>query len=63
MFARKNDNAMTSYNPFRMMDDLERSFRQKQDVLLIEDRTDLDVEIEVLRDRLQQEGLVARKGD
>ncbi|MFS4437309.1 5-bromo-4-chloroindolyl phosphate hydrolysis family protein [Paracoccaceae bacterium GXU_MW_L88] len=46
-----------------LLDDLEQSFRQKRDILLVEDRTDLDVEIEVLRDRLQQEGLVARKGE
>ena len=26
MLTRKNDSAMTAYNPFRMMDELERSF-------------------------------------
>ncbi len=26
MFTRKNENAITTYNPFRMMDELEKSF-------------------------------------
>ncbi|MEM7243115.1 MAG: 5-bromo-4-chloroindolyl phosphate hydrolysis family protein [Pseudomonadota bacterium] len=43
-----------------LLSDLETSFQEKREVLLLDDRTDLDVEIEVLRDRLKQEGLKAK---
>jgi len=39
-----------------LLSDLEASFARGKDKLLIDDRTDLEVEIEVLRDRLGQEG-------
>ena len=40
-----------------MWSDLEASFARGKQTLLIDDRTDLEVEIEVLRDRLEQESL------
>ena len=40
--------------------DLETSFKMQREKLLLDDRDDLDIEIEVLRERLQQEGLKAR---
>ena len=43
-----------------LIDDLEISFNSHREVLLLDDRSDLDIEIEVLRDRLKQEGLKAR---
>ncbi|OUS07211.1 hypothetical protein A9Q96_07900 [Rhodobacterales bacterium 52_120_T64] len=43
-----------------LISDLEISFNTHRDVLLLDDRQDLDIEIEVLRDRLQQEGLKNR---
>ncbi|MFT3975299.1 MAG: 5-bromo-4-chloroindolyl phosphate hydrolysis family protein [Amaricoccus sp.] len=43
-----------------LLGDLETSFDAQRTHLLEEDRSDLDVEIEVLRDRLKQDGLVAR---
>jgi hypothetical protein len=43
-----------------LLGDLEASFGRQRSELLIEDRSDLDVEIEVLRERLQQDGLIAR---
>ncbi len=43
-----------------LLADLEQSFAAQRVGLLESDRTDLEVEIEVLRDRLQQDGLVAR---
>ena len=43
-----------------LLDDLEKSFDAQRETLLIEDRTDLDIEVEVLRERLQQEGVLAR---
>lgn len=43
-----------------LLSDLEQSFATQRAGLLESGRTDLEVEIEVLRDRLQQDGLVAR---
>ncbi|MEM6662858.1 MAG: 5-bromo-4-chloroindolyl phosphate hydrolysis family protein [Pseudomonadota bacterium] len=39
-----------------LLKDLEASFTRGKDTLLLDDKTDLEVEIEVLRDRLGQEG-------
>jgi 5-bromo-4-chloroindolyl phosphate hydrolysis protein len=46
---------------FALLDDLERGIEARRETLLIGDRTDLDVEIEVLRDRLKQDGLPTRE--
>jgi 5-bromo-4-chloroindolyl phosphate hydrolysis protein len=43
-----------------LLGDLEASFTSHRADLLADNRSDLDVEIEVLRERLQQDGLVAR---
>lgn len=43
-----------------LLGDLEASFAAQRTHLLEDNRSDLDVEIEVLRERLQQDGLVAR---
>ena len=43
-----------------LLGDLEKSFTAQRTHLLEDDRSDLDVEIEVLRERLQQDGLMAR---
>ncbi len=40
-----------------LLDDLERNFSAKTETLMVSDRSALDVEIEVLRDRLQREGV------
>jgi len=40
-----------------LLDDLETHFAARTRALMQDDRTDLDVEIEVLRDRLQREGV------
>lgn len=50
--------ARTAYED--LLGDLETSFGAQRTHLLEEDRSDLDVEIEVLRDRLKQDGLIAR---
>ncbi len=42
-----------------LLADLEHSFDAQHKAMLLDNRTDLDVEIEVLRDRLKQEGLRA----
>jgi hypothetical protein len=43
-----------------LLGDLETSFTTHRTQLLEDNRSDLDVEIEVLRERLQQDGLIAR---
>ena len=43
-----------------LLGDLETSFATHRTELLDDSRSDLDIEIEVLRERLQQDGLVAR---
>lgn len=43
-----------------LLGDLETSFAAQRTHLLEEDRSGLDIEIEVLRERLQQDGLLAR---
>jgi len=56
IFARSRDpGARADY--VTLLDDLEANFTGKTQKLLIEDRSDLTVEIEVLRDRLEREGV------
>ncbi|HGG63297.1 MAG TPA: hypothetical protein ENK34_01880 [Rhodobacteraceae bacterium] len=40
-----------------LLEDLETNFAAKTEKLMLDDRSDLDVEIEVLRERLQREGI------
>ena len=40
-----------------LLDDLDRNFAAKTDTLLLDDRADLTVEVDVLRERLAREGL------
>lgn len=42
----------------KLLGDLETSFSQRRETLLLENRTDLDVEIEVLRDRLAASSMI-----
>jgi 5-bromo-4-chloroindolyl phosphate hydrolysis protein len=59
LWSRSRDaEARASYEA--LLADLERSFANHRTDLLQDNRSDLDVEIEVLRERLQQEGLTAR---
>jgi len=44
-----------------LLTDLETSFTAHRETLLLDDRSDLDIEIEVLRDRLKQEGVSAKQ--
>ena len=44
-----------------LLGDLEQSFTTHRAKLLVDDRSALDIEIEVLRERLQQDGLIARQ--
>lgn len=54
--ATQDEKAKTEY--FALLDDLEASFDAKNEKLLEADRTDLDIEIDVLRDRLARDGLL-----
>ncbi|MFQ1701739.1 5-bromo-4-chloroindolyl phosphate hydrolysis family protein [Loktanella agnita] len=40
-----------------LLDDLEQNFAAKTQKMLLDDRSDMDIEINVLRDRLQREGV------
>ena len=42
-----------------LLDDLELNFAAQTEKMLLDDRTDMDIEIKVLRDRLRREGLSA----
>ncbi|MEL7149964.1 MAG: 5-bromo-4-chloroindolyl phosphate hydrolysis family protein [Pseudomonadota bacterium] len=56
LYARsQNHEARADYEA--LLDDLESSFAQKTEKLLLDDKSSLDVEIEVLRDRLEREGV------
>ena len=40
-----------------LLDDLQQNFAARTEKMLEDDRTDMDIEMKVLRDRLQREGL------
>ncbi|MEQ5871524.1 5-bromo-4-chloroindolyl phosphate hydrolysis family protein [Sagittula sp. NFXS13] len=56
IYARSQDRQAKS-DFMMLLTDLEDSFDQKHRKLLLEDNTDLTIEIDVLRDRLQREGV------
>ncbi len=56
LYARTHDpKAREDYAA--LLTDLEENFAAKTEKLMLDDRSDLDVEIEVLRERLQREGI------
>lgn len=56
VYARTNDpQARADYES--LLDDLEKNFSARTRKMLLDDRSDLTVEIDVLRDRLQREGV------
>ena len=57
LFAQTRD-AQTLADFDALLTDLEASFEEKREKLLVADRSDLDIEIEVLRDRLKRDGLL-----
>ncbi len=59
LYARKPDpEARDDYET--LLDDLEKSFAQRTEKMLLDDKSDLTVEIDVLRERLEREGVRAR---
>lgn len=62
IFARSQDrDARSSF--MMLLTDLEETFGQKTRKLLLDNNADLSVEIDVLRDRLQREGVHLSRGD
>ena len=56
IYARGQDpQARSDY--LALLDDLEQNFAARTAKLLLDDRSDLTVEIDVLRERLQREGV------
>ena len=56
LYGRNKDaNARTSYEA--LLTDLEQNFAARTDKMLLDDRSDMDIEINVLRDRLKREGV------
>jgi CHASE3 domain sensor protein len=56
IYARSQDpQARSDY--LALLEDLEQNFAARTQKMLLEDRSDLTIEIDVLRDRLQREGV------
>jgi hypothetical protein len=56
LYGRKHDpDARASFEA--LLTDLEQNFAARTDKMLLDDRSDMDIEINVLRDRLQREGV------
>ena len=53
----RNADARRDYEA--LLDDLEKSFAARTERMLLDDRSDLDIEIDVLRERLEREGVRA----
>jgi len=59
LYARTRDEtARSDYEA--LLDDLERGFSERTTALMEDNRSDLDIEIEVLRERLEREGVRSR---
>lgn len=56
-FYAQSRDAQAREDYLSLLKDLETNFAARREALLLDDRSDLDVEIEVLRDRLAQEGI------
>jgi hypothetical protein len=56
LYTRKKDaDARANYEA--LLDDLEHNFAARTDKMMLDDRSDMDIEINVLRDRLKREGV------
>jgi fumarate reductase subunit D len=58
IYARTGD-AQARDDYAALLDDLEQNFAARTEKLLLDDRSDLNIEIDVLRDRLKREGLTS----
>jgi 5-bromo-4-chloroindolyl phosphate hydrolysis protein len=59
IYARTRDSQVRA-DYEALLDDLEKEFAARTEKLLLDDRTNLDIEIEVLRERLEREGVQAK---
>lgn len=59
LYTRKKD-ASAKANFEALLTDLETNFTARTEKMLLDDRSDMDVEIKVLRDRLQREGVTSK---
>ncbi len=55
LYSRKSDPSVRS-DYVALLDDLQENFAARTDKMMVDDRTDMDIEIKVLRDRLQRDG-------
>jgi len=55
LYSRKSDSAVRA-DYVSLLDDLQENFAARTDKMMVDDRTDMDIEIKVLRDRLQRDG-------
>ena len=63
LYRRSKDTAARA-NYEQLLGDLEQNFAARTEKMLLDDRSDMDIEIKVLRDRLQREGVsLDNKGD
>lgn len=56
LYTRKPDPSVRN-DYIALLDDLQENFAARTDKMMADDRTDMDIEIKVLRDRLQRDGL------
>ncbi|MCO6381370.1 5-bromo-4-chloroindolyl phosphate hydrolysis family protein [Oceanicola sp. 502str15] len=56
IYSRSGD-AQAKADYLALLDEMETNYAQRTEKLLLDDKTDLDIEIEVLRDTLQREGV------
>ena len=62
LYARRRDaQARADYEA--LLDDLERNFTARTETMLLDDRSAMDLEINVLRDRLRREGVTLHKDE
>ena len=54
---RRQKDASVRANYEALLTDLENNFAARTEKLMLDDRSDMDIEIKVLRDRLQREGV------
>ncbi|MCZ4260386.1 5-bromo-4-chloroindolyl phosphate hydrolysis family protein [Limimaricola sp. G21655-S1] len=59
LWSRNRDSAARAEYE-SLLTDLDRNFAARTETMLLSDRTDMDIEIRVLRDRLAREGVVAK---
>ena len=55
----RNEEARRDYEA--LLDDLEKSFSSRTEKMLLDDKVSLDVEIDVLRERLAREGIASER--